>query len=197
MIKVREKMRVSNTWYALGASSNATVIIVEEDQTAQYYFTHNSGKTFDNMGTREGRKRPLLTVQWPAGGKSQYASVADVSFFGQSPAQRQCVELKRHLTTLGYLDAPQGKGHKSETSTVATVDRGPFAHGDIQGFQEWFAQNHNGTVHWSRNLGDSQNVVIELTCPGYGTYCGAGSNKNAAKICAVAAAAKDTGYVPV
>ena len=104
MIKVREKMKVDNTWYALGATKWANVVVVvEEEKEIHYYFSSNSGKTFNHISASEGDVRNVLTVKWPAGAKPQFHSVADVKFFGQSKTQRNCTELKRHLIILGYI----------------------------------------------------------------------------------------------
>ncbi len=185
MITIREKMLSGGSWYALGASTNSTFVIVETGNKAQYFSSENSGKSWMDMGKREGDERSTLTAKYPAGGKPTFASISDVKFFGQSPAQRDCVELKRHLVTLGLLPGEQPK-----TPMAATADSD-----DLTEFPRFFQQRYKDSIRWSKNLGNAQKLKYELYCPGFGTYVGSSTvNQQEAKLSAIAKAAKETGY---
>ena len=106
MIKIREKMRLTDgRWAALGAyGTDNAIVLVEDDGKTEYFFSSNSGKTFAKHVRAEGEEKATLTVAWPGGAKKRFASIAEVNFFGQSPAQRSCRELRRHLGTLGIAE---------------------------------------------------------------------------------------------
>jgi len=189
MIKIRERMEIDGVWYALGAFGQTnTVVIVENGQTAQYFFSNNSGKKFRKMNSRKGGERHALTANWPAGAKPKYDSVKSVRFFGQSSEHRKCTELRRYLAKLGYLANEKPRG--SSTKTVHQA-----GDSDLAAFPRWFQQTHKRSVCWSRNLGNSQELVYELDCPGFGKFRGQSTvSKQDAKLRAIAEAALEVGY---
>lgn len=199
-IKIREKMQLPDGRYAAlgGQGISNAIVIVQDGDVAHYHWSENSGKDFWLSDTFERARWSPLKVDQHARGIVYVDSVAEVTFCGQSRAQRECAELKRHLVTLGYLKPPKVKPQNDCRSIAACTDMGNFSHEDIAGFKEWFEQWHDdSTITWSKNIGDSQSVRICLNCPGYGDFYGEGSKKAIAKICAVNAASKQTGYEPM